>query len=117
MSSLTETSKRYSYSFHSSTSANPDAGAISAAARENLLSIKQSLLLLTGGCEISEHQDGYYCDKHGRKVARRDSRCDYVAEQFSSSTAREQSRAQIQRYVNDILGVKDPALVRRLTGS
>jgi hypothetical protein len=116
-----ESRKTYVYNFRSFPRHGDDPGADQADQadqddQENLLSIKQSLLLLTGGCDISERQDGLFCEKHGRPLRPGESRCDFVVERFSRAEAEVRSKEQIQRYVNEILGVKDPKSIKRLTG-
>ena len=106
-----EKSKPYSYRFRAQADSRPES---SSSTGYSLVSIKDALTLITGGCAISPRQDGYYCEKHQRYVKGRESRCDYLSERLA--TSQERSRAQVQQYVNDILGVKDPKLVKRLTG-
>ena len=83
---------------------------------DTLLSIKQSLLLLTADCEVSYRPEGRFCEKHGLPVAEGKDRCDYLAERISKG-GEESSKAQIQHYVNDVLGIRDPKTVKRLAGS
>jgi hypothetical protein len=116
MSESKESKKPYVYTFRTTGRERDDSEATERANYDSLLSIKQSLLLLTGGCAISPRQDGYFCEKHGRPVGRGENRCDYIANRFSTAVGQNSSKAQVQQYVNDILGIKDPRNVRRLTG-
>lgn len=104
----------FTYTYRSETRDSDKA--VERRAQENLLSIRQSLFLLTGGCEVVPRQDGMYCEKHSRLLMEGTERCDYVAEHFTRSDPEARSRAQIQEYVNDVLGVKDPVKVKRLVG-
>jgi hypothetical protein len=81
---------------------------------DSLLSIRDTVDLLTSDCEVADGPDGLHCEKHARPVGAGGSRCDYLATRFVAST--EEQKGKIQQYVNDILGVKDPKLVKRLTG-
>ena len=81
---------------------------------ETLVSIKDTLLVLTSECDVTFRQDGRYCQKHGLAVSEGNSRCGYLAARFAAS--KEDQKARIQQYVNEILGVKDPRLAKRLTG-
>ena len=81
---------------------------------ETLVSIKDTLLVLTSECDVTYRQDGRYCEKHGLPVAEGSSRCGYLASRLAAST--EDQRARIQQYVNETLGVRDPKMVKRLTG-
>jgi len=84
------------------------------ASLETLVSIKDTLLVLTSECDVRYRQDGRYCEKHGLPVGEGNSRCGYLASRLAAST--EDQKARIQQYVNEILGVRDPKLVKRLTG-
>ncbi len=81
---------------------------------ETLVSIKDTLMLLTSECDVTFRQDGRYCQKHGLPVEDGSSRCGYLAARFAAS--REDQKARIQQYVNEILGIRDPKLAKRLTG-
>jgi hypothetical protein len=111
-----EHKKRYVHTFRTTGRKQNNREAIDKASYESLLSMKQSLLLLTGGCEISPRREGYFCEKHGRAVKQGESRCDYLANRFSAAIGETSSKAQMQHYVNDILGIKDPQYVKRLAG-
>jgi hypothetical protein len=43
-------------------------------------------------------------------------RCDYLVEKMTRGRIEETSKAQIQEYVKDVLGVRDPGSLKRLTG-
>ena len=85
-------------------------------AEETLVSIKDTLMLLTGGCEITQGPQGLFCAKHGRPVRPEGNGCDYLSKHFSSRESENRSRAQLQQYVSEMLGIKNPDNVRRLTG-
>jgi hypothetical protein len=108
--------KRYVYTFRTAGRKQNNPEAIDKASYESLLSIKQGLFMLTGGCEIYSRREGYFCKKHGRPVKQGESRCDYLANRFSAAVGETSSKVQIQHYVNDILGIKDPQNVKRLAG-
>jgi len=82
----------------------------------SLISIRDTLLLLTGECEIVQRQDGVFCEKHGRPVIEGGTRCDYLASRFARREGERQSKAQVQQYINEVLGVKDPGVASRLSG-
>lgn len=82
---------------------------------ESLVSIRDAVVLITAECHISEREDGTYCEKHGRKVSFGAVRCDYLANRFSEGQEVEPKK-QVQQYVNEILGIRNPNTVRRLTG-
>jgi hypothetical protein len=110
-----ERKKPYVFTFRTVGRERDDSEAADGATYQSLLSIKQSLLLLTGGCEITPRRDGYFCEKHGRPVKEGESRCDYLSDRFAA-VSETNSKTQIQHYINDILGIKDPRNVKRLTG-
>jgi hypothetical protein len=116
MSEGQEPKKPYAFNFRTVGRERGDSEATDRATYQSLLSIKQSLLLLTGGCEITPRQDGYFCDKHGRPVREGESGCDYLADRFAAAVSETSSKTQMQQYVNGILGIKDPRNVKRLTG-
>ena len=105
----------YSYTFKTSGADRDEE--VSRATQENLVSIRDTLMLLTGGCEVTQRAQGSYCEKHSRPVPPGARTCDYLATHFAGNDAENRSKAQVQQYVNDILGVKDPVNVRRLTGT
>ena len=105
----------YSYTYRAS--AGPRDGVPTREMQETLFSIKDTLLLLTGGCEVAERREGLYCEKHGRPVQPGGRGCDYLSSHFSRGDSESRSKAQLQQYVNDILGIKNPDNVRRLTGT
>jgi hypothetical protein len=111
-----DSKKPYVCTFKTTPRERNDSKAADGATYESLLSMKQSLLLLTGGCEISLRPDGYFCEKHGRPVKKGESRCGYLADRFSTAVGENSSKAQVQQYVNDVLGIKDPKNIKRLTG-
>jgi hypothetical protein len=81
-----------------------------------LFSIRDTLTLLTGGCDIIQRTEGVFCAKHDRPVISGESKCDYLASRFAKNVGEEASKGQLQQYVNEVLGIRDPKLGRRLTG-
>ena len=113
MSGDRETKKRYSYTYRTSQS---DASGPGGTSPETLFSIRDTLLLLTEDCVVVERPEGIFCEKHNLPVTKGETRCKYLASRFSSNEGEERSKAQVQQYVNDLLGIKDPKTVKRLTG-
>ena len=113
MSADKGTKKPYSYSFRTPQKDQPGSGGTSP---ETLFSIRDTLLLLTEDCLVVERPEGLFCEKHSLPVMKGASRCKYLASRFASKEGEEQSKTQVQQYVNDILGIKDPKTVKRLTG-
>jgi hypothetical protein len=105
----------YSYTFR--TSGEGRNQEVSRATQEALVSIKDTLTLLTGVCEIVQRSHGRYCEKHGRPVPPGGKVCDYLATHFASKDSETRSKAQIQQYVSELLGIKNPDNVKRLTGT
>ena len=112
-----EPRKPYEYNFRTRAEDQSGQGTVTGTTYETLISIKDSLLLMTGGCDVVQTQDGLFCERHKRPVIEGGTRCDYIASQLSRKEGEDQSKAQIQQYVNDVLGIRDPSVVRRLTGS
>ena len=83
---------------------------------DTLQYFKQTLVQLTESCQRVESDRGAYCDKHGRPMEPGRTRCDYLVEKMARGGAEETSKAQVQDYVRDVLGVRDPGSVKRLTG-
>jgi hypothetical protein len=102
--------KPYAYNFQVQASESN----ISRASLETLASIKDTLALLTSDCEITSGQTGRRCEKHQLPVSGEGNRCGYLASRFAASAVDQKS--QIQQYVNEILGVRDPKVAKRLTG-
>lgn len=106
--------KTYSYTFKTSgESRNEEANR---ATQETLVSIKDTLMLLTGGCQVTQRPQGPYCEKHGRPVPPGGVACDYVSTRFASNDSEDRSRKQMEQYVSEVLGVRSPENVRRLAG-
>jgi hypothetical protein len=110
-----EPKRPYIYDFRTAEKPS-ESDASEEASRQALFSIRDTLLLLTGDCEIHQRQEGAFCEKHGRQVIGGGMKCDDLLTRFSRRRGEEESKAQIQQYVNEILGVKDPRTVKRLTG-
>ena len=107
------TKKRYSYTFRTQT----DALSADGSSPETLFSIRDTILLLTEDCVVVERPEGTFCEKHNLPVTKGETRCKYLVSRFSSNEGQEKSKAQVQQYVNDLLGIRDPKTVKRLTGS
>jgi len=113
MSAGKETKKPYSYTFRTPQKDLQGPGGTSP---ETLFSIRDTLLLLTEDCLVVERPEGPFCDKHNLPVMKGTNRCKYLASRFASNEGEEKSKVQVQQYINDILGIKDPKTVKRLTG-
>jgi len=87
-----------------------------ASLEEDMRYIRERILILTGGCEVCQYSVGPFCKKHGRPIEPGGPRCEYFARRFSEDPE-VASRAQVKRYVNDTLGIKDKRNARRLTGA
>ena len=109
--------KPYEYNFRKRGEDQSDQGTATGTSYETLISIRDSLLLMTGCCVVIQTRDGLFCERHKRSVVEGGTRCDYLASQLSRKEGEDQSKAQIQQYVNEVLGIRDPGIVRRLTGS
>jgi len=110
-----EPRKPFSYSFRTSEQKD-DERKTAGPNPETLFSIRDTLLLLTGDCDIVQRPDGVFCEKHGRPAIEGGMKCDYLATRFSRKEGEEQSKTQVQQYINEILGVRDPKTARRLAG-
>ena len=105
---------RYSYSYHGE-AGNSDDTASEAKQAADLKYINDTILLLTGGCEICQHSVGPFCQKHKHRIQIGDPRCaDF--ERRLPEDPRQKSRAQVRQYVSERLGVTDGKSVSRLTG-
>jgi len=113
MSEEKEAKKSYSYSFRTPQKDLLGAGG---AGPETLFSIRDTLLLLTEDCIVVERPEGLFCEKHSLPVVKGATRCKYLASSFAGNGGEQRSKAQVQQYVNEILGIKDPKTVKRLTG-
>jgi len=111
--SAKEARKPYSYVFRTQQKDQLGPGGTSP---ETLFSIRDTLLLLTEDCLVVERQEGLYCEKHSLPVMKGSTRCKYLASRFANKEGEEQSKGQVQQYVNDILGIKDARTLKRLTG-
>ena len=77
--------------------------------------ISETILLLTGGCEVCQFSVGPFCKKHNRPIKPGDPRCEQFARRFSGDPE-EASHGQVRKYIGDTLGIKDKKNVTRLTG-
>jgi len=104
----------YSYVYHREArkgdEAQPDASQA-----EDMRYIRETILLLTGGCEVCTHSVGPFCKKHSHPIQIGDPRCGDFARRFPENPETA-SRAQARQFVNDTLGIKDRRNVRRLAG-
>ena len=105
----------YTYPYHRD-EAVLDEARTEASRAQDLRYVRDTILLLTGGCEVCQHSVGPYCKKQGRPIKPGDPRCEYFARRLPDDP-REASRAQVERFVNESLGVADQRYARRLTGS
>ncbi len=83
---------------------------------QDLRYVRDTILLLTGGCEICQHSTGPFCQKHAHAIKLGDPRCDDFARRIPDDPQKA-SRAQVQRFVNGALGITDRRSVLRLTGA
>jgi hypothetical protein len=83
---------------------------------EDMRYIEQTILRLTGGCEICQYAVGPFCKKHGRPINPGDSRCNDFARRLPEDP-RAASKAQVRQFVYGTLGVKNKRTVKRLTGA
>jgi hypothetical protein len=81
---------------------------------EVLLSIRDSLAELTGGCEVSKFAEGLFCLKHGRPVETGEVRCDSFVRRRSYAGGEDPTKRQIEDYVRGVLGIKTGKNFRRL---
>lgn len=107
------TKRRYSYTYRTAQKDTLEPGGTST---ETLFSIRDTLLLLTEDCRVVERPEGLFCEKHSLPVTKGGTRCKYLAARFASNEGEENSKAQVQQYVNEVLGIRDPKTVKRLTG-
>ena len=77
--------------------------------------ISETILTLTGGCEVCVHSVGPFCKKQRRPIKPGDPRCEFFARRFSGNP-KEAASDQVRRYISDNLGIKDKRTVGRLTG-
>lgn len=78
---------------------------------EELRLIRETLQIMTGGCEICQYSSGPFCKKHGRPVAAGDTRCPDFARR-STEQAQKASRAYTREFVYGRLGIKGKNLDR-----
>ena len=113
MSEGKETKKSFSYTFRSP---QKDLSGPGGTGPEAVFSIRNTLLLLTEDCMVVERPEGHFCEKHSLPVMKGATRCKYLASRFASNEREQRSKAQVQQYVNEILGIRDPKTVKRLMG-
>lgn len=105
----------YSYDYHERASSLDDAQ-VEASRIEDLRYIEETILTLTGACEICQYSTGPFCNKHKHEIKPGDPRCPDFARRLPEDP-KKASKAQVQQYVNNTLGVRDAKYARRLTGS
>ena len=108
-----EAPAEYSYRYHAD--AKPKDTRSDAQVAEDMRYIEQTILNLTGGCEICQHSSGPFCTKHQRPIKPGDTRCEFFARRFSEDPEKS-SRDKVEYYIGDRLGIKDRRSVRRLMG-
>jgi len=109
-----EPRKRYSYTFRSQPK---DATSVEGTDPQTLFSIRDTILLLTGDCDLVERPDGLFCQKHSTPVKPGKAKCEYLVSRFAGNDSEAKSKTQVQQYVNEVLGVKDPKTMKRLIGA
>jgi hypothetical protein len=108
-----DSSQRGGYA-NSRGAAGTEEGALDFGQIEDLKYIKETILALTGGCEICSFSVGPFCNKHRRAIKPGDPRCVDFARRFPDDP-RAASRAQVRDYVTSTLGVSDKASIVKLT--
>ncbi len=101
---------RYTYSREQRDEQGPEFSEV-----ETLRAIQASLQLLTGGCEICQNATGSFCRKHRRSFSPGEPRCDFFVRRLPEDP-RKASKAQVQEFVNGVLGITDERTARRLIG-
>jgi hypothetical protein len=105
----------YSYTYHREASGIKDTET-EVSQFEDMRYIQETILRLTGGCEICQYSVGPYCNKHKHPIQIGDPRCDDFARRLSENPVLA-SRAQVKEFVYGTLGIKNNRSVRRLTGA
>jgi len=113
MSGDQEPRKRYSYTYRSQ---SRDGAGMEGTDPQTLFSIRDTILLLTGDCDVVERPDGLFCQKHSTPVKSGKSKCEYLVSRFAGNQGEEKSKNQVQQYVNEVLGIRDQKTLKRLTG-
>jgi hypothetical protein len=83
---------------------------------EDMRYIQETILRLTGGCEICQYSAGPFCKKHRHPIQPGDPRCSDFARRFPEDPETA-SKVQVRHFVSDTLGIKDKKTVKRLTGT
>ncbi len=92
-----------------------DGARLEASQVEDLRYVRETILLLTGGCEICVRSTGPFCNEYRRPIRPGDPRCEHFARRFLEDPEKA-AKAQVQRFVNDVLGVTEKRSAGRLTG-
>jgi len=93
-----------------------DEARLEASEAEDLRYIRETILLLTGGCEICQHSTGPYCNKQRRSIKPGDPRCEFFARRLSDDPNKAR-KAQERRIISERFGISEDRSVRRLTGA
>jgi len=104
----------YSYVYHRE-AGNRDEAQFDPSLAEDMRYIRETILILTGGCEVCMYSVGPLCKKHGHTIQIGDPRCGDFARRFPENPETA-SRAQVRQFVGNTLGIKDRRNVRRLEG-
>ena len=105
----------YSYAYHVEGGGAGDS-ASEAQQAEDMRYIQETILTLTGGCEVCQHSVGPFCKKHKHPIEPGDPRCEDFARRLPEDPD-SASRAQARRFVKDTLGIRDERSVDRLIGT
>ena len=116
MSRLGEARKPYSYNYWLKAKEQNETSMSRDPLDENLMSIKATLLEITTACDIRESRTGPYCERHEQPADEGARRCQYFSRRMAQAAGANDTKAQVQEYVIDILGIRDATTVRRLTG-
>ncbi len=73
--------------------------------------VYETLLIMTGGCEVCVHAAGPFCKKHGHPVKPGDPRCVDFARPSSEDLQRA-SKARSRSYMYEHLGIRGESLDR-----
>lgn len=83
---------------------------------QTLLAIRDSIRVLSGSCGACGQNEGSWCAAHQHRVAPDDPSCEDFVRVQPRPSGEERSRAYYQALVNEILGVRDSKLLKRLGG-
>lgn len=106
--------RRFSYSFKGQVSETRKED-LTGESMQTLLTIRDTLQVLTGACEVCQFNSDSFCEKNRWVIKEGDPRCDYFARRLSRQPGEDPTKARVQAYVNDILGIRGNTF-QRLTG-